>query len=60
MNKEDWMKVAKNFLVFGAPVLVVFFTQLAEGVEIKEAGKIALFAFYQLIVDILKKFSAGK
>jgi len=44
-----------NLVIFTAPALVVFFGQLAAGVNWKPAGAVALLALYGVIADFLKK-----
>ena len=60
LNKKDLIKIGTNFLIFGAPALVIFFTQLANGVAVKEAFLVAMFVIYQLLADLFRKLSAGK
>lgn len=58
MTKEREVAVKKfltNLLKFTAPVLGIFFAQLAMGVDIKAAGLVALFALYGIIADYFKK-----
>jgi len=57
VNDTDLKKMAKNLLIFTAPILVVFFGQLAAGVEWKAAGAVALLAVYGVIADFLKKIA---
>lgn len=59
INKQDIIKIGRNFLVFGAPALAVFFGMLAQGVEFKKAFWVALFVVYQLLADFFKKLSNG-
>lgn len=60
LNKEDLQKWGMNFLLFVAPTLVVFFSQLAMGVNWKIALPVALLAFYQSAADFFKKLNTGK
>ena len=60
LNQADAIKIGKNFLIFGAPALAVFFGQLASGVEFKKAFWLGLFVVYQLLSDLFKKLQAGK
>lgn len=60
LNREDLKKWGKNAIIFSAPALVVFFTQLHNGVQWKEAGLVALLVFYGLMADLFKKWSDGK
>lgn len=57
-EKESLNKWAKNLLLFTAPALVVFFGQLASGVELKIAGTVALLAFWGLLADYCRKISS--
>jgi len=60
LNKKDWIKWGKNVLMFTAPALAIFFYQLSQGVELKKALWLAIFALYGLLADLFKKLSAGK
>jgi len=51
---ESWLK---NLLKFTAPILGIFFAQLAMGVEFEAAGFVALYAFYALLADYFKKLN---
>jgi hypothetical protein len=53
---EKWKRWAKNLLTFTAPALVIFFGQLAAGVDWRAASAIAVLAFYGAIADLLKKY----
>ena len=57
MTKENQQKWLLNLLKFTAPALAIFFFQLSQGVDLKVAGGLAIFAFYGLIADLLKKMS---
>lgn len=52
----DFDKIRKNLLMFVAPTLVVFFGQLALGVEWKLALPVAMLAFWQSMADLFKKW----
>ena len=60
LNKEDLIKIGKNFLVFGAPALAVFFGLLAQGTEFKVAIWSGLFVIYQLLADLFRKLEQGR
>ena len=60
LNVEDLKKMGMNILIFTAPALVVFFGQMASGVDWKIAGAVALLALWGIIADFLKKISDGK
>ena len=53
----QWKAWAKNLLKFTAPVLSIFFAQLALGVEMKPAALVALFGLYGALADLFKKAS---
>jgi hypothetical protein len=55
VNIADLKSMGKNILIFTAPALVVFFGQLAAGVNWKAAGAVALLALYGVVADFLKK-----
>ena len=55
LNIVDLKKMGMNLVIFTAPALVVFFGQLAAGVNWKPAGAVALLALYGVIADFLKK-----
>lgn len=58
-NKDQLKKWGKNLLKFTAPTLVVFFAQLATGVEWEAAFLVALLALYGALADYFKKLSEG-
>lgn len=60
LNLADLQAMGWNILKFTAPVLGIFFAQLAMGVEWKAAGLVALFALYGLLADYFKKLNSGK
>jgi hypothetical protein len=55
VNIADLKAMGKNILIFTAPALVVFFGQLAAGVNWKAAGAVALLALYGVMADFIKK-----
>jgi len=54
-KKAKLVKWGKNLLKFTAPVLAIFFLQLSQGVELRSAILIAIFALYGLLADLFKK-----
>ncbi|MCK9371435.1 hypothetical protein M0R04_16085 [Candidatus Dojkabacteria bacterium] len=60
LNIEDLKGWGMNFLKFVAPTFIIFFSLLAQGVSIEKAYPLALFGFYQSLVDILTKLNTGK
>jgi hypothetical protein len=59
LNTEDLKKMGMNVLVFTAPALIVFFGQLASGVNWKVAGAVALLALWGILADLFKKLQDG-
>jgi hypothetical protein len=60
MNENDWERVLKNSVVFSAPALLVFLTQLQAGSSFSDA-LIALKVWgLSTCVDALRKFVAGR
>lgn len=57
LDKEQLVKWSKNLLVFTAPILAVFFGQLAMGVDVRPALLVALLALWGLLADYFKKLS---
>lgn len=60
LNKADMIKWGQNLLLFVAPTLAIFFGLLAQGVTVQKAWPVALFALYQALADLFRKYSAGK
>ncbi len=59
-NQELLQKWLKNFVIFTAPALAIFFAQLASGVEWRVAGMVALLALYGLLADYFKKLKTDQ
>jgi len=59
LNPEDLKKIGWNILLFAAPTLAVFFTQLSLGVHWKMALPVALLAFWSTAADFFKKLKSG-
>ena len=57
MTMADWKRWGVNLLVFGAPTLAVFFSQLALKVDPKIAAGVALLVFWQALADFWKKYT---
>ena len=60
MSRIDWIKFLNNLLTFGAPILSVFFAQLALGVDLRAAALVAMYFFYQALADFFKKYNSLK
>ena len=56
----DWGKIGTNLLVFTAPALAVFFSELALKVDWRAAAGLALVILYGAIADFFKKLQATK
>jgi len=54
-RKESLKKWGINLLKFTAPILAIFFGQLALKVDWRAAGMIALYALYAALSDLFKK-----
>ena len=55
MTKQETKKFLNNLLKFTAPILAVFFGQLASGVDYKPALAVLVLAFYGALSDYLSK-----
>lgn len=55
LTPAKWSKFSKNLLKFTAPILAIFFGQLATGVDLKIAGAVALYALYAALSDYFSK-----
>lgn len=55
MKKQETKKFFNNLLKFTAPILAVFFGQLASGVDYKPAAAVLVLAFYGALSDYLSK-----
>jgi hypothetical protein len=60
LNKEELLKVGKNALIFLAPALIIFLTQLQQGISLKESLVPVYLWGLNILVDFLRKFSEGK
>ena len=59
-NRADLERVTRNALIFSAPALIVFFTQIQTGASIPEAFAAIQVWILGVVIDILRKFQAGK
>lgn len=60
LNQDDVNKWAKNLLIFSAPLLIVFLTQLQAGVPLDKAVYTLYGALINALIDILRKFTDGE
>ena len=58
LSLAELKKFGADFIIFIAPVLVVFFTQLSLGVDWKVAGSVAGIALYQSLANLFKRFKS--
>lgn len=58
LKPEDWKKWGMNLLYFSAPILVIFFGLLAQGVTIEKAWPVALLSLYGALADLFKKYKS--
>lgn len=54
-QKTALKKWGINLLKFTAPILAIFFAQLSQGVEVKMAALVALYALYGALSDFFHK-----
>ena len=55
LSQDQKKRFLTNLYKFSAPLVAIFFAQLAVGVNWKQAGLVALYAFYAATADFLKK-----
>lgn len=55
LDREKAIKLGKNFLIFTAPALILFFEALRQGLSFDKAGYILLLGLYGIIIDALRK-----
>ena len=55
LSSGRFKKWSLNLLYFTAPILAIFFGQLAIKVDWKVAGWVAIYAFYAAVSDYFKK-----
>ena len=60
LSKQDWKQWGKNTLIFSAPLLILFLTQIQAGVDLKTASSLVLAALINALIDLLRKYQAGK
>lgn len=59
-NRADFERVSRNALIFLAPALIVFLTQLQTGSTFTEAFAAIQVWILGVAIDFIRKFSAGK
>lgn len=57
LTKEDLQQWGSNLLKFTAPMLAVFFLQLANGVPMEQAFWVAVIALYGALANLFSKWS---
>ena len=56
LTKQDVVKWSKNALIFSAPALLVFLTQIQAGVPIDDAMSAVYLWLLNTLVDLVRKF----
>jgi membrane protein insertase Oxa1/YidC/SpoIIIJ len=54
-QQKQLKELGINAIKFTAPLMAIFFAQLASGTDIQQAGLVALYALYALLSDTFKK-----
>lgn len=57
LTKKQKQAFLNNLLKFTAPILAIFFAQLAAGMPIEATLPTALYALYAALADLMKKLS---
>jgi hypothetical protein len=60
LNSEELKGYLINCLKFTAPILAIFFGELALKIDWRIAGLTASYAFYANLSDLFKKLGQGK
>lgn len=61
LNATDWVKIGKGFLVALAGAAAVFLADVAiPGIDVSDYTGVALAGALGVVVNILRKFSAGE
>lgn len=60
LNKNDVLKWARNTALFFAPAAILFLMQLQAGKTWQEAVSVLYLWAINTLIDILRKFIAGK
>lgn len=59
-DRADAERVARNALIFVAPAVIVFLTQIQTGASWSEAFAAFQVWFLGVVIDVLRKLQAGK
>jgi hypothetical protein len=59
-NRADLERVTRNALIFSAPALIVFLTQIQSGSTIAEASAAIQVWVLGVAIDALRKLNTGK
>lgn len=59
-NRADAERVARNAIIFSAPAIIVFLTQIQTGSTFSEAFAAIQVWILGVVIDFLRKFQAGK
>lgn len=60
LNSEDMKKWGMNALIFSAPLLILFLTEVQKGTKIEDAVILLQAAVINAVIDLLRKWVAGK
>lgn len=60
LSRQDIEQWAHNAVIFSAPALMVFLQQLADGQPLNVAARFLYVAGLNALIDLLRKFLAGK
>jgi len=60
LSKKKQKAFLNNLLKFSAPILAIFFGQLAAGMPIETALPVALYALYSAAADFMRKISESE
>ena len=60
MNRSDWKNWGKNVLIFSTPALILFLGALANNTPFQDAAKVLYLAIINALIDLLRKYQAGK
>ena len=56
LRRQDIERVARNALIFAAPLIILALTELQRGTELRVVVGIVAGAGVQVLIDLLRKF----
>lgn len=60
LNSADMKKWGKNALIFSAPLVILFLTEIQKGTKIEDAAILLQAAVINAVIDLIRKYTAGK